>query len=129
MRLLLTVAAVGFGVLQSSSSVSRVDGWPVYGHDPGGMRYSPLVEITRANVSRLRPAWTFHTGDAAPGGRFQPRSGFEATPIVVDGAMYLSTAANRIVALDPETGTLRWEYDPRIQKAGDYGDGLITRGG
>jgi len=104
------------------------DDWPVYGHDAGGMRYSPLADITRANVSRLQVAWTFHTGNISTGRGFQPRSGFEATPIVVEGTMYLSTATNRIVALDPETGQLRWEYDPKVQQAGDYGDGLISRG-
>src|SRR5689334_13973550 len=128
MRLVFAVAAVGLGLLQSGSAMSRLDGWPTYGHDPGGMRYSPLVDITRANVSRLRVAWTFHTGDMTNGGDVQPRIGFEATPIVIDDTMYLSTATNRIVALDPETGHLRWAYDPNIPKAGDYGDGLISRG-
>ena len=121
-------AAASLCLLQTIHTAPRTDDWPVYGHDPGGMRYSPLTDITRANVSRLHVAWTFHTGDFANGGGFQPRSGFEATPIVVDGTMYLSTATNRIVALDPDTGQLRWEYDPKIPKVGDYGDGLISRG-
>src|SRR5580700_4826170 len=58
----------------------------------------------------------------------QQRSGFETTPIVVDGTMYLSTATNRIIALDPETGRQRWAYDPAIDKTWNYGDGLISRG-
>ena len=44
-----------------------VDGWPAYGHDPGGMRYSPLTQISRQNVSRLKMAWTYHTGDVSDG--------------------------------------------------------------
>jgi len=117
-----------FTLAQSGRSIATVDDWPVYGHDAGGMRHSPLTDVTRANVSRLQVAWTFHTGDMSIGAGSQPRSGFEATPIVVDGTMYFSTATNRIVALDPETGQLRWAYDPNISKAGDYGDGLISRG-
>jgi quinoprotein glucose dehydrogenase len=105
-----------------------IDDWPVYGHDAGGMRYSPLTDITRQNVERLAVAWTFHTGDTSDGGGNRPRSGFETTPIVVDGTLYLTTASNRMVALDPETGRQRWVYDPKVETRGDYGDGLISRG-
>jgi quinoprotein glucose dehydrogenase len=105
-----------------------IDGWPVYGHDAGNMRYSPLTDITRRNVGRLAVAWTFHTGDMVEGGGNRPRSGFETTPIVVDDTLYFTTATNRIIALDPESGRQRWAFDPQIQKGGSYGDGLISRG-
>ena len=59
--------------------------WPVYGHDPGGMRFSPLTQITRENVAQLKIAWTFHTGDIDPGGDNGPRSGFETAPLVIGG--------------------------------------------
>src|SRR5438876_5509946 len=90
--------------LTLESAQNPTDEWPVYGHDGGGMRHSPLTEITRANVARLAVAWTFHTGDISDGRDNRHRSGFETTPIVVDATLYLSTATNRIVALDPETG-------------------------
>jgi quinoprotein glucose dehydrogenase len=61
------------------------------------------------------------------GGR-RKRSGFETTPLLVDGTLYLSTAFNRVIALDPATGTQRWAYDPKIDLDGDYGDGLVNRG-
>lgn len=58
--------------------------WPNYGNDPGGMRYSPLSQINRENVSKLKVAWIFHTGDISDGTHDRRRSGFEATPIFVD---------------------------------------------
>src|SRR5687768_13697940 len=87
--------------------------WPTYGNDPGGMRYSPLKQINRGNVTRLERAWTYHHGELPvikPGDR-QP--GFESTPIVIDGTLYFSSPSNRIIALDAETGSERWVYDPQ----------------
>jgi quinoprotein glucose dehydrogenase len=104
------------------------DDWPVYGHDAGGMRFSPLTQITRENVAQLKVAWTFHTGDISDGSGGRKRSGFETTPILVDGTLYLTTGFNRVIALDPETGKQRWAYDPLVEQAADYGDGLINRG-
>ena len=128
------IAVVGFtamaaGLIQTArSAAGAIDGWPVYGHDAGSMRYSPLTDITRGNVGRLAVAWTFHTGDVSDGSRNRQRSGFQTTPIVVDGTLYLTTASNRIIALDPETGRRRWAYDPVIDSTWNYGDGLISRG-
>jgi quinoprotein glucose dehydrogenase len=98
--------------------------WPTYGHDPGGMRYSPLAEITPANVGRLQPAWVYHmkppvvVGAAAPPppqgrGRFGGGSGFaagETTALVVNGLMYVATPYGRVVALDPTSGKEAWVY-------------------
>lgn len=73
--------------------------WPIFGHDPGGLRYSPLKQINVRNVSQLQRAWTFHSGSP----------GSEATPLVVRGVMYL-TQPNGIYALDPETGKMIWKF-------------------
>jgi quinoprotein glucose dehydrogenase len=102
--------------------------WPAYGNDPGGMRYSPLQQINRENVANLKPVWIFHTGDISDGTRDRRRSGFEATPILVDGTLYLTTGFNRVIALDPATGKQVWSYDPKVDLTLDYGDGLINRG-
>lgn len=110
-----------------AQSVSDSD-WPNYGNDPGGMRYSPLPQINRDNVSKLKLAWTFHTGDISDGTHNRRRSGFEATPILVDNSLFFTTGFNRIIALDPETGRQRWDYDPQVDLTLDYGDGLINRG-
>jgi len=104
------------------------DDWPSYGHDPGGMRFSPLDAINRENVTRLKVAWVFHTGDISDGKGTRKRSRFETTPLVVEGTLYLTTPFNRVVALDPETGKQRWAYDPKTELTWDYGDGLINRG-
>jgi quinoprotein glucose dehydrogenase len=89
--------------------------WPSYGNDPGGTRYSPLGQIDRANVMHLRVAWTYRTGEeggAPPYGHLA----FEATPLMVDGTLFLSTPYNRVIALDPQTGAERWAYDPRVDR-------------
>jgi quinoprotein glucose dehydrogenase len=102
--------------------------WPNYGNDPGGMRYAALGQINRSNVGTLKVAWTFHTQDISNGKGESRRSGLETTPIMVDGTLYLTTAFNRVVALDPQTGTERWAYDPKIDQKWQSGDGLINRG-
>jgi quinoprotein glucose dehydrogenase len=107
---------------------SSTDDWPYYGHDAGGMRHSPLSQINRENVASLKVAWTFHVGDISDGSNGKKRSGLETTPILVDGKLYLTTAFNRVFAIDPETGKQLWVYDPMIELAGNYGDGLINRG-
>ena len=86
----------------------RVANWPAYGRDSGGTRYSPLAQITRANVTQLKVAWTYRTGEADRKAVSGGRASFEATPLVVDGILYLSTPFNRVIALDPETGAERW---------------------
>jgi quinoprotein glucose dehydrogenase len=128
------VCAVPCLLAQSSRDVKAPvdvrpnDDWPYYGHDAAGTRYSPLSQINRQNVTNLKVAWTFHVGDISDGKGHQKRSGLETTPILVDGTLYLTTAFNRVFALDPETGAQRWVYDPMTEIAGDYGDGLINRG-
>src|SRR5579864_73670 len=102
--------------------------WSSYGGDPGGSRYSPLRQINKVNVSQLEVAWTYHTGDISDGSRWRQKSAFEATPILVDGTMYLPTPFNRVLALDPETGKERWNFDPHIDKDRPGGDGFVCRG-
>src|ERR1700739_2666478 len=73
--------------------------WPTYGHDPGGQRFSPLTTINTSNVQSLKIAWTYRTGDAyAPPSGSRPTQ-FEATPLYVDGTLYLSTPLGRVIAL------------------------------
>ena len=81
--------------------------WRVVGSDPGGMRYSTLKQINRANAQNLQIAWTYHGGDATPG------STIECTPVVVDGVMYVTTSGLKVVALDAATGREIWKYNPR----------------
>jgi quinoprotein glucose dehydrogenase len=102
--------------------------WPTYGGEPGGSRFSPLREINRANVGQLKVAWVYHTGDVSDGSIYARKSAFESTPILVDGRLFFTTAFNRVVALDPETGAERWTYDPHIDLHAPYSEGLMNRG-
>jgi quinoprotein glucose dehydrogenase len=92
-----------------------VAGWPSWGGDPGGSRFSPLTQITRENVSRLEPAWSFHTGDVSDGSVTRGKSAFEATPILDGDTLYLCSPFNRVFALDAETGEQRWVFDPKVE--------------
>jgi quinoprotein glucose dehydrogenase len=121
---LVLLIAADFASAQRPSDVD----WSNYGNDPGGMRFSSLTQINHDNVSQLKVAWTFHTGDISDGSRDRRRSGFEATPIYVDGTLFFTTGFNRVIALDPETGKQKWAYDPKIDLTLEYGDGLINRG-
>jgi glucose dehydrogenase len=79
--------------------------WPAYGGDTGNTRYSPLSQINASNVTRLVQAWTFDTRPA-PGGRGARQA--QATPLVVNGVMYVVTAHSSLVALDPASGKQVW---------------------
>ena len=68
---------------------------------------------TGKNVASLRIAWTFRTGDAYQPPRGRPTA-FEATPLYVDGTLYLSTPLGRVIALDPVTGRQRWVFDAKV---------------
>ncbi len=89
--------------------------WPTWGRTPGGDRFSPLTQITPANVADLKPAWTYHAGTI---GRWQ-KSSFQATPLMVGDSLYLCAPTNIIIALDPETGKERWRFDPRVDQTGN----------
>ena len=100
--------------------------WLAYGHDPGGQRFSPLDLINRTNVDKLKVAWTFRTGEIYTPPHGKPPA-FEATPLFIDGTLYLPTSFGRVIALDPVKGTQRWVYDSHIDKDAGYGD-FATRG-
>jgi quinoprotein glucose dehydrogenase len=101
--------------------------WPNYGNDPGGMRYATSDQINRANVDRLAVAWTYRTKALEPATELNRKAAFEATPILVNGTLYLSTPFNKVIALDPATGAERWSYDPRVDRSKSYSE-VTSRG-
>ena len=103
------------GLDTASATVSG--DWPMYRYDLAATGYSPLDELTANNVSDLAEAWRYSL-DAEAEGERGPNS--QASPIVVDGVMYV-TAADRVVALDPATGTEVWRHEvvgPRPSRRG-----------
>lgn len=120
--------AAAYHLSGAPGSRSQESGWPCYGHDAGGMRFSPLTQINRADVKELKIAWVLHTGDVSNGEHGRRKSEFEATPIEIGGKLYVSTAFNRVLALDASTGRLLWSYNPRINLRSDYSEGLMNRG-
>jgi quinoprotein glucose dehydrogenase len=90
-------------------------GWPYYGGSSDGTRYSSAREITPDNVSGLKIAWRYSTGEMQRRGPdLIANSSTETTPILVDGSLIFCTPFNRLVALDPATGRERWVMDPAV---------------
>ncbi|HYU79896.1 MAG TPA: pyrroloquinoline quinone-dependent dehydrogenase [Vicinamibacterales bacterium] len=137
-QLIALLAAIVFSAPLARGKAPSTDGnWPVYGGDPGGMKYSALAAINREDVGQLAPAWSWRTGEKAiagprlpvPGHDVRPAS-FEVTPIVIDDVMYLSTPYNRVVALNADSGKELWTFDPRAYDWGQVpnGTGYVHRG-
>ncbi len=107
------------GYARLVSAQAAANDWPAYGRDRGGERYSPLTGIDRGNVRRLAPAWEYSTGEAAV--KMMQSVSFEATPLVLNGVMYLSTPLGRVISLDAETGKERWVTDLMVKPI-SFGD-------
>ena len=82
--------------------------WRLHGNDPGEQRFSPLDQINRDNVGELGLAWSF---DIAT------KRGVEATPLMVDGVLYVSGSWSVVYALNATTGELIWSYDPKVKRS------------
>ena len=111
--------------------------WGSWGGSPGGMRYSPVTQVTPDNVKDLKVAWTYRIGEptlvpahptqAAEVPRMLAQGltpevhrmpALEATPILAEGRLYLCSSSNRVVALDPENGHELWSFDPKLDATG-----------
>ncbi len=119
-RITLTLVLFTLPGARAVSAQQQPVEWPAYGSDASGTRYSPLADINRSNVAKLRVAWTFHTGHLGVTTRREPR--FETTPIMVEGTLYLTTPLGALIALDPATGVERWRFDPQSRRNASYGD-------
>jgi PQQ-dependent dehydrogenase (methanol/ethanol family) len=109
------VAALATMAAVRAPSAGQVDGarltqpgtddWPGYGRSYDETRFSPLTQIDTTTIGKLSLAWAVD---------LDTRRGQEATPIVVDGVMYISTAWSKVMALDAATGRVLWKYDPHV---------------
>ena len=99
-----------FLLLIAVTSQSGVPGpssdWPHYGGGPEQIRYSPLTQITPANVTSLKVAWTYDTRDAFEGSEMQ------CQPVVAHGVLYATSPKLRVFALDAATGAEKWSFNP-----------------
>ena len=95
---------------RAAAAESETEDWILHGRTYSEQRHSPLAQITRENVGDLGLAWTFDLGSTR---------GIEATPIVVDGVMYVSSEWSQVFALEAATGKLLWQYDPQVPR--DWG--------
>ena len=94
------IASLSLPVLAQDGSTGA--NWPHHMGSQQAWRHSSLNQVTTANVKKLTPAWVFQTGDY--------EGGLQATPIVVDGVLYLSTSRNRVFAINAATGQEIWRY-------------------
>lgn len=107
--------------MTSATEPVIVQEWNKHGGSDAEQRFSPLEQITPANVEQLGLAWAFDLGVSR---------GIEATPLVVDGVIYVTATWNKVSALDARTGELRWQFDPQVDrsKAADLCCDAVNRG-
>lgn len=90
--------------------------WRYFGHTPSGTRHAVLDKITPQNVSDLKVAWTYRTGEIPKGSN----EGHVVTPLHVNDVLYGCTQSSQLFALDDETGKEIWHHDPKVQTNNVY---------
>src|SRR3990172_2072857 len=96
---------ISSGCTQDADTTNPGD-WAYYGRDYTNQRFSPLTEINAGNVKNLKLAWNYHTGKTGT---------FQASPIVIDGIMYVTTPFNDVIALSADTGNELWHYQHQLR--------------
>ncbi|HYE31743.1 MAG TPA: pyrroloquinoline quinone-dependent dehydrogenase [Methylomirabilota bacterium] len=86
--------------------------WPVYLGDKARNLYSPLAQINRTNVSQLKVAWAYDTGD---------KGEFQANNLIIKGVLYTASPSRKVIALDAATGRELWKWDPASERPGPVG--------
>jgi quinoprotein glucose dehydrogenase len=133
MKRVLSVLIVLVGVsltLAAQRSDNRQVEWLYYGGDPGGMKYSTLTDVNPGNIQRLQKVWEWKHWET-PMEEYGTIPGFfEATPLMIDGVLYVTTPYNSVAALDAETGKELWRFDGEAYKLGQVlsGSGYKLRG-
>ncbi|MEN3337944.1 MAG: hypothetical protein V7647_1620 [Acidobacteriota bacterium] len=103
MLLAVTICTAAPAGAPSGPAPTRSD-FPTVGGNLANQRHSALTRINKGNVSRLGGAWMVHLEDGQPAGTMQ------ATPVVVDGIIYISTGVGNVFAVDGATGAIKWKY-------------------
>lgn len=129
MRLLLSslVSSLALALILPATALAQSAGWSTFNGDLAAQKFSPLTQITPANVKGLKAVWSVRTGDVSnglgpppPGGSHMRSAGkppvptvWSATPLFVNDTLYLGTPFYRIFALEPDTGRVKWTYDSK----------------
>ncbi len=116
------------GLLLMISSCQNRSGqqeWQVYGGSKANTHYSSLKEIDTANVGQLAVAWEYHTGDADTAKHSQ----IQCNPIIVNGILYGTSPALKLIALDAATGAEKWVFNPDTSLTKDRNFGLNNNRG
>ncbi len=82
--------------------------WRLHGNDVGEQRHSALRQINSDNIGQLGLAWSFD---------MYTRRGVEATPLMIDGTLYVSGSWSMVYALEATTGALKWFYNPEVDRS------------
>lgn len=115
--LLLAGAAASVQARQPAGAGDAPGDWPYFGRDAGGSQYSPLADINRKNVGRLKQAWMHNSGDYAYGAAGTGTM-LQAVPLMIGGTLYFCTPFNRVFALDAASGEELWVYDANAALTG-----------
>jgi quinoprotein glucose dehydrogenase len=129
----LIAAMLASTMLALTGGVFAAD-WPSYGGDNGSQKYSELDQIDASNVAELTTAWIWESPDNATVAenianqnyRAVP-AGFKATPIVIDGMMYVPSSFGRVVAIDAASGVEQWVFDTEAWASGGQRTLATTR--
>jgi alcohol dehydrogenase (cytochrome c) len=105
------------------SGLANTSRWLLHSGDYASTRHSPLKQITPDNVGKLAPAWSFETGLG-----YGRQAKFEATPIAIDGILYVTGLYNNAWAIDGKTGTALWHYERQLTPALRVCCGMANRG-
>ena len=122
MRRTLPTLLAGLVIASATVSAQDASDWAHYGGDEFGQRYSTLSEVDRGNVAELEEAWIRRTGELGEGFAGVDKMAFEATPILIDATLYVTTPTNIVIALDAASGAERWRFDPKVDRSKRYSE-------
>ncbi len=96
----------GTGTNKAARTTESITDWRHYGNDAGGSRFAAIQQINGNNVGQLEEVWRYRTG---------VEEDFKATPLNVNGMLYICAALNVVIAIDDATGREVWRYNPQLQ--------------
>lgn len=109
----------GTGTVRQANSTNVTSDWRHYGNDEGGTRFAALSDINADTVGGLKEAWRYRTG---------VEEDFKATPLNVNGMLYICAALNVVIAIDDSTGEEIWRYEPGLSPPAKHQYAKTCRG-